>query len=188
LRRSEARQALRLAAATLTTIWDARPDVHLTVLGSPVRQFRGPLAHDPRVIFVHPVHDSRIYLTTATLALAPLTPTTTTPHGALEALATALPLVACKRLAQDVGGRDGEELLIAEGASGFARATLALLNDPPVRGRLGRAARRLAERRHGWELAAVALTDVYAAATGSSLAEWRLEVGLNRPLRPPRSD
>lgn len=122
------------------------------------------------------------------MALAPLAPTATTPHNTLEALATALPIVACERLARDVGGRDGEELLVAEDVSGLARATLTLLNDAPVRGRLGRAARRLVERRHGWELAAIALTDVYAAATGSSLAEWRLEVGLNRPLRLPQSD
>ncbi len=185
---SEARRALRLAAATLAVIWNVRPDVHLTVLGAPARQLCGPLADDRRVIFANPVHDSRIYLTTATLALAPLAPTATTPHGALEALATALPLAACERLARDVGGRDGEELLVADDVSGLARATLTLLNDPPVRGRLGRAARRLVERRHGRELAAIALSDVYAAATGSSLAEWRLEVGLNRPLRLPQGD
>ena len=188
LSRSEARQALHLATRTLTTIWEVRPDVQLTVLGAPARQLRGPLAHDPRVLFVNPVHDSRIYLTTATLALAPLAPTMTTPHRVLEALATALPLVACERLAHDVGGRDGEELLVAEGVSALARAALTLLNDAPVRGRLGRAACRLVERRHNWKLAAMALTDVYAAATGSSLAEWRLEVGLNRPLRSPRAE
>jgi glycosyltransferase involved in cell wall biosynthesis len=182
LSRSEACQALRRVAAALVAIWDARPDVHLTVLGAPARQLLGPLADDRRVIFANPVHDPRIYLTTATLALVPLAPTATTPHGALEALATALPLVACGRLARDVGGRDGEELLVADDVSGLARATLILLNDPPVRGRLGRAARRLVERRHGWELASIALTDVYAAATGSSLAEWRLEVGLSRPF------
>lgn len=188
LSHSEARHALRLAAATLAAIWNVRPDVHLTVLEPPARQLRSPLADDRRVIFANPVHDSRIYLTTATMALAPLAPTATTPHNTLEALATALPIVACERLARDVGGRDGEELLIADDVSGLARATLTLLNDAPVRGRLGRAARRLVERRHGWELAAIALTDVYAAATGSSLAEWRLEVGLNRPLRLPQSD
>ncbi len=188
LSRSEVRQALRLAAAALAVVWDVRPDVHLTVLGLPGRQIRGRFADDPRVIFVHPIHDSRIYLTTTTLALAPLAPAASTPHGTLEALATALPLVACERLAHDVGGRDGEELLVAQQAAGLARATLTLLNDPPVRGRLGRAARRLVERRHRWELAAMALTDVYAAATGSSLAEWRLAVGLNRPLRSPQGD
>ncbi|MGQ9926279.1 MAG: glycosyltransferase family 4 protein [Chloroflexaceae bacterium] len=188
LRRSEACQALHLATRTLTIIWEVRPDVQLTVLGAPARQLRGPRAHDPRVLFVNPVHDSRIYLTTATLALAPLASTLTTPHRALEALATALPLVTCKRLAHDLGGHDGEELLVAEGVSAMARATLTLLNDAPLRGRLGRAACRLVERRHTWKLAAIALTDVYAAAAGSSLAEWRLEVGLNRPLRSPPAD
>lgn len=188
LSRSEARRALRLAAAALALIWRTRPDVRLTVLGASARRLHGALATDPRVAFVNPVRDARIYLTGATLALAPVAPTATTPHSALEAMATALPLAACERLALDVGGRDGEELLVAEGPSELARATLVLLNEPLIRGRLGRAARRLMERRHGWELAAIALTDVYAAATGSSLAEWRLQVGLNRPLRAPQSD
>ncbi|MCS6881315.1 MAG: glycosyltransferase [Oscillochloridaceae bacterium] len=188
LSRSEARHALRLAAATLAIIWRTRPEVRLTVLGASDRRLRSVLTADPRVTFVNPVRDARIYLTGATLALAPVAPTATTPHSALEAMATALPLAACERLALDVGGRDGEELLVAEGPFDLARATLVLLNEPPVRGRLGRAARRLVERRHSWELAAIALTDVYAAASGSSLAEWRLQVGLNRPLRAPQSD
>lgn len=181
LGRAEAVAALGAVAAALPTIWEQRAEVRLAVIGHVPLGAAGRLAGDPRVVFSGTVHDPRGHLTAATIVLAPAEPATTAPHAALEALATATPLIACAALARDLGAAPEEELLVAETPAGMARAALALLDDAPFRGRLGRAGRRLAARRHSWEQAVAALEDVYGAATGSAIADWRLEVGLGRP-------
>jgi glycosyltransferase involved in cell wall biosynthesis len=179
--RPEAIAAIDAAGAALPAIWEQRVDVRLVVIGHVPLGAAGKLSGDPRVVFSGAVHDPRGHLMAATIALAPLGPSITAPHGALEALATATPLIACGAVARDLGATAQEELLVADAPAAMARAALALLDDAPFRGRIGRAGRRLVERRHGKETVVTALEDVYSAATGSALAEWRLEVGLGRP-------
>jgi glycosyltransferase involved in cell wall biosynthesis len=77
----------------------------------------------------------------------------------LEAAAAGLPVVAGR-----VGGvpeivADGETGLLVPGgdAAAFADATARLLRDAPLRRRLGRAAARRAEERHGFAAAAARL-------------------------------
>jgi len=188
LSRHEAGLALHLAARAMPAIWVVRADARLIVLGNVAQRHAGRIAADPRLVFAGAVHDPRGHLATATVALAPLASTTAAPQAALEALATGLPLVACSQIARDLAGTDGEHLLVADEPLALARIALALLNDAPYRGRLGRAGRRLVGREHSWERTAAALEDVYAAATGSALAEWRLEVGLHRPTRTDQDE
>lgn len=181
LGRAEALAALNAVAAALPVVWEQRVDARLVVIGHVPLGTAGRLSGDPRVVFSGPVHDPRGHLMAATMVLAPLSPSATAAQSALETLATATPLIACSALARDLGAAEHAELLLADTPTAMGRAALSLLDDARFRGALGRAGRRLVERRNSWETALTALEDVYSAATGSALAEWRLEVGLGRP-------
>lgn len=181
LSRAEARAALGAVSSTMPLIWAQRADIRLTVLGPLPLGAAGPLSGDPRVVFTGPVHDPRGHLGSATLALAPFGPAASAPHAALEALATGTALVAGTALARDLAAAPGLELATADTPRQIAATALALLDNPPYRGQLGRAGRRLVERHHSWERAVASLEEVYGAATGAPLAEWRLEVGMDRP-------
>jgi glycosyltransferase involved in cell wall biosynthesis len=101
----------------------------------------------------------------------------------LEAMATGAPVVGAPALAAEIGATPGHELVVGEGPAAWAGAMLGLLDDPPYRGRVGRAGRRLVELRHSPQAVAVALGNVHHAAIGEGLAAWRLEVGLDGPRR-----
>lgn len=181
LSRAEARAALAVASATMPLVWAQRGEVRLTVIGPLPIGAAARIAGDPRVVFTGPVHDPRGHLAAATMALAPFGPAATAPHAALEAMATGTALVAGAALARDLAAAPGRELATADTPRQIAAATLALLDDPPYRGQLGRAGRKLVARNHSWERAAAALEQIYGAATGAPLAEWQLEVGMEGP-------
>jgi glycosyltransferase involved in cell wall biosynthesis len=82
---------------------------------------------------------------------------------ALEAMAAGVPLVATTLGAAGTGARPGEHALIADDAPGFAAAVTTLLEQPPRRAALARAARALAAERHDWSQITPRLLDVYAA-------------------------
>jgi hypothetical protein len=62
----------------------------------------------------------------------------------------------------------GRDLVVAEGVEGFARAVLALLDDPARRAELGQAGRAYVEAHHAWDAVAAQLVGIYQAAIGSS--------------------
>lgn len=181
LTRHEAGLALAHTTAVMTALWETRGDARLTVLGAVPFGTAGRLAGDPRVVFTGAVNDPYGHLATATLVLVPVEPLLALPHSALEAMATGAALVARPALAGDLGPPARDTLLAADTPAAQAGLILALLDDPPLRGRLGRAGRKLVELEHSWERALGALENVYAAATGSAIAEWRLELGMDRP-------
>jgi glycosyltransferase involved in cell wall biosynthesis len=181
LTRHEVGVALANAAATMSVLWAERADVRLTVLGHVPFGAAGRLATDPRVVFTGPVQDAAGHLGAATLVLTPVEPLVGLPVSVLEALASATPLVTGSTLAADLGAAPGEVVLAADTPVAQAGLALALLDDPPYRGRLGRAGRSLVEQSHSPERTLEALEHVYAAATGSAIAEWRLELGMDRP-------
>lgn len=179
----EARAAISLAQATLARVWAQRSEVRLTILGRPPFPGAGQLAADGRVSFTGATSDPRGHLAKASLILAPVEPGGAPAHAPLEAMATGAPVVTTLALAHELGAAPGHEISVAADPAGWAQAILALLDDPPYRGQLGRAGRRLVELRHGQRAVAAALEEVYAATVGSALAEWRLEVGLAEARR-----
>lgn len=183
LARDEAVAALAMARATMERVWAQHGAARLTVLGRPPFGAAGGLAGDGRVSFAGAVSDPRGHLAQATIALAPVAPGGGPAHATLEAMATGMAVVTGRALADELGALPGHELAVAGGAEGWASAILALLDDAPYRGRLGRAGRRLVELAHSPRVVGAALEEVYAAAVGSRLAAWRLEVGLGAARR-----
>jgi glycosyltransferase involved in cell wall biosynthesis len=172
--------ALSEARAMMTRLWAVRPELMLHVLGAPPLGATRALAREPRIHLLGAVRDARPYLAAATLAVAPLLPGGAAPYAPLEALAMGLPLLGPPALARHLAAMPGHELATAADRTQMVQTALDLLDDAPYRGRLGRAGRRLVELHHSYEATTLALEDVYAAATGSAIAEWRLAVGLER--------
>ncbi|NJM05490.1 glycosyltransferase family 4 protein [Candidatus Gracilibacteria bacterium] len=76
---------------------------------------------------------------------------------------------------------DGQNVVLARAPAHMARAILALLDDPRWRGQIARAGREYAALYHSWDLVATDFEQIYAAAAGASIADWRLELGTHRP-------
>lgn len=178
LERAEVMAALDYAKATMRQVWAQRAEARLTVIGHVPFGGVSGLAGDSRVTFAGATSDPRGHLARATLVLAPVVPSGAPTHAPLEAMATGAPVVGVTALAAELEAAPGHELVVAAEASGWAASILGLLDDPPYRGKVGRAGRRLVERRHDPQLVITALEQVYAAAVGVPLAEWRLAVGL----------
>jgi glycosyltransferase involved in cell wall biosynthesis len=166
--------------AIVRRLWAVRPELLLHVLGTLPLGVRRAVACEPRIRLFGVVRDARPYMAAATLALAPLLPSQAAPYAPLEALAMALPLLGSPELARHLDVMPGQELAVAPDRTRMVQATLDLLDDAAYRRRLGQAGRRLVELRHSYEATTFALEDVYAAATGSAIAEWQLTAGLER--------
>ncbi len=186
LARPEATTALGLAQATMALVWAQRSEARLTVIGRPPFGAAGRLASDGRVTFTGLSSSPEGHLARTTLVLAPLVPGGGPAHASREAMATGAPVVGTSGLAHELGATPGQELAVALTPATAAQAILELFDDPPYRGRIGRAGRRLVELAHGPRIVGAALETVYAAAVGSSIAAWRLEVGLDEARREVR--
>jgi glycosyltransferase involved in cell wall biosynthesis len=182
LGRFERMAALGAAHAIMTQAWRQRPELALNVLGAPPPGAGRQLADEPRIRLLGSPRDARPHLAAASLALVPVLPGGAAPYAPLEAMATGLPVLGLPALADELEALPGRDLATAPGPAAMAHEVLALLDDAPYRGRLGRGGRRLVELHHSYEVATAALEQVYAAATGLTIADWRLAVGLERAL------
>lgn len=174
--------ALFLAQEIMPLVWRERADVKLLIAGSSPTPAVRELATDPRVTVTGYVEDLRDPLATATLAVAPLRYGVGIQNKVLEAMAMGTPVVAARQAARALRAREGHDLLLAQAPEEYAHAIMALLDDTPYRGRLGRAGRAYVERHHNWDTAAAELEQIYAAAGGAEIADWRLDLGLHQRL------
>ncbi|PDW03499.1 glycosyltransferase family 4 protein [Candidatus Viridilinea mediisalina] len=165
------------AHRVLLGIWQARPDVHMQVLGPPPPGALRALTHEQRIHFVGAIRDARPYLATTTLVLVPALPGHHPLYTPLEAMALGLPVLGLPTLARELEAITGHELVVVPEVAQMAQVVLTLLDDPSYCGHIGCAARRFVERRHRYQVAGIALENIYASASGCALAEWRLEVG-----------
>lgn len=161
---------LHLVNDILPHVWTERPDVKLKVVGKdPPRELLA-LAENPQVQVTGSVPDLRVYLQRATVAVAPITYGAGIQNKVLEALACATPVIASPQAVSALNIRAGEEILVAEEPSAYARQVLALLADKSLQQRLGEAGRKFVEREHSWDAAAARLEQVYQQARSDLLA------------------
>jgi len=140
-----------------TRIWpqvrERAPGIEWRLLGmnpEAVARFTGG---DPRIRVLGPVDDAIASLAEAKVCIAPLLSGSGTRFKILEAWAAARAVVSTTLGAEGLGARDGEHLLLADDPDDFADAMLRLLNDPPLRARLGDAGRSHYEGRFTWPAA-----------------------------------
>ena len=108
---------------------------------------------DPRIEVVGPVEDAVAELARSRVAVVPLLSGSGTRLKILEAWAAGLPVVSTTLGAEGLPVRDGENVLLADGAESFAAAVTRLLACTSIRGKLGDAGRLLLEKEFTWETA-----------------------------------
>ena len=108
--------------------------------------------HDGQFITVTGrVDDVRPYVWPTAVFIVPLLTGGGTRLKILEAFAMGKAVVSTSKGAEGIEAEHGRHLLIADEPEEFATAVHQLLNDPELRGRLGREARRLVETQYSWD-------------------------------------
>jgi hypothetical protein len=110
-------------------------------------------AGDPRIEVVGAVEDAVAEIAKARAAVVPLLAGSGTRLKILEAWAAGTPVVSTTIGAEGLGARDGEHLLIADDASGFATASSRLLTCTDLQTSLARGGRMLLNQEFTWETA-----------------------------------
>jgi sugar transferase (PEP-CTERM/EpsH1 system associated) len=135
----------------LPYIHERFPQVVFQIVGGrPTRAIRR-LARSRNVTVTGYVEDVRPFLKRATVCVVPLRIARGVQNKILEAMAIGLPVVATRRAMEGINARPGEDVMVADNPSEFARSTIQLLEDDQLRRRLSDNARRLVERTYRWD-------------------------------------
>lgn len=146
-------------ASTLPLIRQRR-DARLVVIGED-GGMRVPPGMESAVEFTGYIDDLRPRVLDAAVYVVPLRAGSGTRLKILEAMAMGKAIVSTHIGAEGIGLRDGVDALLADTPAQFAAAVCRLLEDRPLRMRLGAAARQAAQQRFGWEAIGDRLLAVY---------------------------
>lgn len=156
---------LFFAREILPRIREDHPSAHFTIVGgsapSEVEALRGN-----GVTLTGRVTDIRPYLRAASVVVVPLRMGGGTRLKLLEGLAMGKAVVSTAMGAEGLMVNDGEHLLIADDAAGFASRVSRLMGDPELRRSLGHRGRALIEREYTWEAAGQRLEAFYGRLLG----------------------
>lgn len=110
------------------------------------------------------VPDVRPCLASTSLIVVPLRIGGGSRLKILEAMAAGRCVVSTTIGAEGLGVHDGEDIVIADDSTGFARQIVALLKNPARRQALASAGRALVEAKYGWDTAALQMDDAWSQA------------------------
>ena len=170
-----AQAMLSFCQEVLPRIWEVRPQTRLTIVGNKPPLAVQNLTSDSRITVTGYVPDIRPYLSSATVALAPLLVAAGMQNKVLEALAMGTPMVATPGSCRALRVQHGTHLLIAEGAEYVAQAILQVLDDATLAANLSQAGRAFVEQNHSWDASAAILNTIYQQA----IAERQSVTALN---------
>jgi glycosyltransferase involved in cell wall biosynthesis len=108
---------------------------------------------DTRIEVIGEVDDAVRELARARVAVVPLLAGSGTRFKILEAWSAGVPVVSTTIGAEGLPARDGENLLIADGAPAFAETVTRVLENANLRSNLGHAGRLLLEQEFTWDSA-----------------------------------
>lgn len=143
------------------------PGTRFTIIGSRPTPEVERLGETPGVTVTGFVDDTRDWLRRGAVSVAPLRIARGIQNKVLEALAMGLPVVGTTPATQGVEGRDGRDLIVADGAEAQARAICELLRDPAAARALGARGRAFVERHYDWEVLLRRLDEILAECVGS---------------------
>lgn len=118
------------------------------------------------VVVTGTVDDIRPYLGKAAVCVVPLRSGSGTRIKIFEAMAMGKAVVSTTMGAEGLPVRHGENIILADDPSDFARQVVQLLRDPQRRAQLGRAARQLVEENYGWPSVAAHFDQIMQAVVG----------------------
>jgi glycosyltransferase involved in cell wall biosynthesis len=138
-------------------IHSALPESRLTVVGIPSRAV-GNVAGMERTGVVPEVlpyyHRSRV-------AICPVRASAGRQFKVLEAFAAGIPVVATSQVAENLGAKDGEHLLVADSAADFARQVIGLCRNRRLAEGLRARALRFVRKNFSWQLPKTDLLALY---------------------------
>ncbi|MBP6530369.1 MAG: glycosyltransferase [Burkholderiales bacterium] len=153
------------ATQVLPQLVERFPGLRLNLVGArPSASLKRLALENCNVQLIGAVPDVHPYLTSATLAIAPLRAGSGQQLKVLEAMASGTPVVASSLAAAGTVAVDGIHLLTADGVDATSVAVSRLLNDRVLRGSLAHNARQLVDARYSWEHSAADLERVWFAA------------------------
>lgn len=138
-------------ATTLPLLRERRPDIRLLIVGADPSPAVRRLGELPGVTVTGSVPDVRPYVHRSALMVAPLNIARGTQNKILEAMAMGVPVVTSRTAAGGVDAVDREHFVVADGAAGYARAILDILDNPAERRRLAIAGRERMLSHHAWD-------------------------------------
>lgn len=145
-------------------IKQARPDVRFLVVGSGPPRAVQDLGRDPSIQVTGHVPDVRPYIGRATIAVCPMVVKVGIQNKLLEAMAMAIPTVASRAAATGLSAEPGQDFLVADSPTEFARSVCALLENPERARAIGLAGKSYVEQYHSWSKAGKRLEDFYGEA------------------------
>lgn len=128
------------------------PNIKLYIVGKDPSQKILQLTSDTSVIITGYVEDVRPYLARASVVIEPITVAMGIRTRVLEALAMGKPVVATSSAVGGIDITPNEDIIIADNPNEFAERVIQLLNDEELRGRIGKNARKLVEKKYSWEI------------------------------------
>jgi glycosyltransferase involved in cell wall biosynthesis len=140
------------------------PEARFYVVGSrPPESIVRLATPESGVVVTGYVQDLDPILTQAAVVVVPLHSGSGMRVKILEAFSRGIPVVSTTIGVEGIDARDGDHLLVADGAADFAAAVVRLLSNPAESAQLARAGRALVEARYDWRTALRGLDAVYPA-------------------------
>jgi glycosyltransferase involved in cell wall biosynthesis len=153
----------------LPLIREKVPEVKLRVVGRrPGKKIVALQETDTRVEVTGTVDDIRPHVRNASVYIVPLRVGSGTRLKIFEAMAMGMAIVSTTIGAEGLPVVHGEHILLADTPEAFAKATVTVLTQSPLRERLSRAARALVEERYGWAAATDVVDDVLRRVSGNT--------------------
>jgi glycosyltransferase involved in cell wall biosynthesis len=144
----------------------------LTVVGrNPSPRLRELQANEPSVEVTGTVSDVRPYLAHAEVVIVPLRIGGGTRLKIFEAMAMARAVVSTSLGAQGLPVVPGREILLEDTPEGFARAVVALLNDPQRREAIGQAASETVQQDCTWQAVAAKMEAILQRVASTAAAQ-----------------
>jgi sugar transferase (PEP-CTERM/EpsH1 system associated) len=138
------------------------PNAHLVIVGQKPAPSIRALAQQPGITVTGWVADTRPYIADAAIYIVPLRMGSGTRLKVLEAMAMGKAIVSTTRGIEGLALTPDREVILADTATEFARAIVALWRDSTHRRTLGQNARALAETRYDWRHLIPRFDAVYA--------------------------
>lgn len=150
----------------LQEVWphvrEANPSARLTLIGKqPPPRITTLAASDSRIEVTGYVEDPLPYLRESAAFIVPLHAGGGMRVKILDAWRWGLPVITTSIGAEGICTQDGDNALIADTPADFAAATLRVLNDPLLAGRLATGGRRTVEHCYDWRKRYAAWDEVY---------------------------
>jgi len=137
------------------------PDARFLAVGrGPTADMRQMAERDPSIQITGEVDDVRPYFCESDVFVCPVRMGGGFRGKVLEAIACGVPVVSTALGAEGIPTRSGENILLAEGPDELAGATLSLLEDSDLAGRISRTARELVVEQYSWQKGVEILEEV----------------------------